>query len=420
EGYSRSPEQVAADSETEMDDENEKTDWEKAYRKLLADNPAIRQKVEKGQATREDIIAWMKSKAGGKMLAGKKTAGQNPKSKVTPKSKLPQESKDQMIKDQGLAELAEKLKQLVDAGKLSREEAGELYQAAAGSKGSGKGAEAGESSNQGVDWDKAYLELLEKDPAIRQKVENGMATREQVIQWMKREFKTGKGGGTKKNVEKNPSGKKMSLGKGAVNFYAIVVGRLRTKDFEVGEFTMQVDFVTSMYGNRWVKDELVGKVVTVSGVAGEFTDRLLQLKRGETLKVRSGSYDPNGGKPKLTFAPKFHVLERASPFKPEDYGVPPDGFRGFAGQLKGKIVEVGGYEVMLRVSEVTRTLESSRAREVGQISQKLVRISGFYGQHEKAFGDLRVGDVIEVGVAHRNPAYDEFSVTELLKKVESP
>ncbi|MEE2641694.1 MAG: PQQ-binding-like beta-propeller repeat protein, partial [Planctomycetota bacterium] len=47
EGYSRSPEQVAADSETEMDDENEKTDWEKAYRKLLADNPAIRQKVEK-------------------------------------------------------------------------------------------------------------------------------------------------------------------------------------------------------------------------------------------------------------------------------------------------------------------------------------------------------------------------------------
>lgn len=213
---------------------------------------------------------------------------------------------------------------------------------------------------------------------------------------------------------------KMGKGKGGkqdgkTNFYAIVIGKLKSKDIEIGEFTMEVDHVTSMYGNRWVKDEIVGKKVTVTGVSGEFRDNLLLIKRGETLKFRAGGYVADTKT--LTFAHKFHVLERAKPFKPEDYGVPPDAFRGFAGELQGKIVELGGFEITLQVAEVVKTTDESKAEDTSSIRGKLVRIAGFYDQHAEKFEELHADDLIRVGIRHRNPKHDEFTVAKVLEKV---
>jgi len=269
------------------------------------------------------------------------------------------------------------------------------------------------------DWDKAYEQLLKNSPALREKVKSGGATKEQIIAWMKQRDGGGKGKpGKGKGDKGGKDGKGGEKAAGGTNFYAIVIGRLKTKDVELGEFTMEVDHVTSMYGGRWVKDAIVGKQVKMTGVSGAFRDQLLELKRGETLKVRSGRYLVQDKKHLLTFAPKFHVLEKAKPFSPEEYGVPPKEFRGFQGVLEGKIVEVGGYEVTLRVASVAKEDAGSKATSAGAIKGKLVRLTGFYNQHEKAFKDLNIGDMIRVGARHASPSFDEFGVTEVLEKVQ--
>ncbi|MEO1994515.1 MAG: hypothetical protein ABGZ17_04495, partial [Planctomycetaceae bacterium] len=38
------------------------TDWDAAYEQLLRKNPEIREKVENGDATKQQIIAWMKKR----------------------------------------------------------------------------------------------------------------------------------------------------------------------------------------------------------------------------------------------------------------------------------------------------------------------------------------------------------------------
>ena len=262
------------------------------------------------------------------------------------------------------------------------------------------------ASREDIDWDAVYNKCLKSQPALRKKIESGGATKEQVIAWLKQ--KSGKQNGNGKTGSKSDNG-------GRVNFYAVVIGRLRSKDIELGEFTFEVDFVTSMYGNRWVKDKIVGRRIRVTGVSGPFIDKLLQIKRGDTLKVRSGSYI--AAENTLTFGPKFHVLERTTPFKPENFGVPPKEFRGFQGELTGTIVEAAGYEVLMSVS-AHEPGDENRAAKPDSILKKRVRIVGFYGQHRTLFEDLHEGDTIRVGVAHSNPTYDEFSVTDLLKKIE--
>ena len=254
-----------------------------------------------------------------------------------------------------------------------------------------------------VDWDAAYEKLLKTNAAVRNKVESGGATKKQVIAWLKQ-----------KNGAASMKGKP-GVERGIVNFYAVVIGRLKSKDIELGEFTFDVDHVSSMYGNRWVKDEIVGKTVKVTGVSGQFLDKLLQIKRGETLKVRSGSYLST--EKTLTFGPKFHVLERTTPFKPEDFGVPPKGFRGFRGELTGKIVEAAGYEVLLQVVAL-KPASGSKAAKADTIKGRRIRIVGFYNQHRDLFADLHEGDKIQVSVVHPIPGYDEFNVTDVLKKIK--
>ena len=320
-------------------------------------------------------------------------------------------------KSVNLEALGKRLKAAVAAGTMTEAEALAEYKKVSTGKTAGAKKDADGTDR---DWGKAYEELLKNSPELRQKVASGGATKEQVIAWLKQRGTGAKGKGDKGNGTKGKGGKGKGEGKtaGGANFYAIVIGRLKTKDIELGEFTMDVDHVTSMYSSRWVKDEIVGQEVAVTGVSGAFRDQLLQIKRGQTLKVRSGRYVSAGKKHQLTFAPKFHVLERAKPFTPDDYGVPPRDFRGFQGVLEGKIVEVGGYEVTLRVTAVNKEKESSQAASAKSITGKLVRLTGFYNQHEKAFKDLNLGDVIRVGARHADPSHDEFGVTDVLEKVK--
>jgi hypothetical protein len=186
---------------------------------------------------------------------------------------------------------------------------------------------------------------------------------------------------------------------------------LRSKDIELGELELDVDYVLS--DANWAKAAIVGKRVKLIGVSGPFLDNLLQVKRGETIKVRTGDY--NADTKVLGFGNKFQVLERTSPFSPEEFGVPPKDFRGFRGELTGKVVEALGYEVLLDVQE-SKTADDSEAKSAESILGKRIRIAGFYDEHRDTFADLHEGDMIRVGVAHQNPERDALNVTDVLSK----
>ena len=85
-------------------------DWESKYEKLLQSDPAVRQKVEDGQATKKEIIQWLKS----------------------------------------------------------------------------KGSQEDESQKRSkIDWDEKYKQFLQSDPDARRKLQNGEATRAQIIEYLK-------------------------------------------------------------------------------------------------------------------------------------------------------------------------------------------------------------------------------------------
>ncbi len=261
-----------------------------------------------------------------------------------------------------------------------------------------------------TDWDAVYEKLLKSNPAARRKIENGGATKEQVIEFLRqRAAKGGKG----KPPGKSATGSKPGARKGSVKFYAIVIGRLRSRDIELGELELDVDYVLS--DANWATKTLVGKRVKLVGVSGAFLDNLLAVKRGNTIKVRTGDYNHETNT--LGFGYKFQVLERTSPFRPEDFGVPPEEFRGFRGELTGKIVEALGYEVLLEVRE-SKPADDSKAKNAMSIHGRRIRIAGFYDEHRDAFADLHEGDMVRVGVAHHNPERDALNVTGLLKKLK--
>ena len=262
---------------------------------------------------------------------------------------------------------------------------------------------------------KADLEALGQ--RLKAAVDNGeMSVKEAVTTYQKAAAAAGikpEGKGKGKGA-----GKGKGRGKGNNDsFYAIIIGRLRSKDIELGEFSMEVDYVTSIYGDRKLKDTIIGKRVKVVGVSGPWLDKLLLMKRGQTLKLRSGTLTGTT----ISLSPKATVLERAEPFDPATYPVPPEEFRGFQGVLTGKIESKSdqGYDLTLRVSKVEQTLDGNQARKPESIVGRLMDMQGFYnGQYRETFDDLRIGDTIRVGAAHRVPETDVLEVIQELKKVE--
>ena len=255
----------------------------------------------------------------------------------------------------------------------------------------------------GKQFESQFSDLEKRDAVV---INLGEGTAQKMI--------TGKKGKKKgKSVAMRKGG-----GKGGfANFYSIVIGRLKSKDIELGEFTMEVDYATlNRYSSAWVKDEILAKPVKVAGVSGQFRDNLLLIKPGQTLKVRTSGYSSDSKT--LAFAHKFNVLERALPFSPDAHGVPPETFRGFRGVLRGKIVEVAGYEVLLRAEEILSLDDASTASDANSIKGKLVRINGFYNDHADKFSELQLSDIIRVSVRHANPIFDTFGVTDILELVE--
>jgi hypothetical protein len=358
-------------------------DWDAAYEELLKKDSGVREKIKNGDATKEDVIAWLKenSKTSGKKAATKK-AGTGKEKDSQPNGEL--------------VALRKKLAEFVRSGKLTKPQAMELWQTMAG---------PGKTKEKSVDWDAAYEDLLRKDAGLRAKIDSGMATKEDVIAWMKSQQKAG---GQSKKKGKGKQGARP----GSVNFYAIVIGRLRSKDIELGEMELDIDYVIS--DRTQLNSQLIGKRIKLVGIAGQFLDSLLQIKRGETLKVRTGDFNPETKQ--LGFGDKFQVLERTPPFKPENFGVPPKEFRGFSGELIGKVVEAAGYEVLLEVSEI-KPSGQNKATDAASIKGKRIRIAGFYRDHADAFGDLNTGDRIRVSTQHRNPQSDSVDVTDVLEKV---
>jgi hypothetical protein len=255
----------------------------------------------------------------------------------------------------------------------------------------------------GKQFESQFSDLEKRDAVV---INLGEGTAQKMI--------TGKKGKKKgKSVAMRKGG-----GKGGfANFYSIVIGRLKSKDIELGEFTMEVDYATlNRYSSAWVKDEILAKPVKVAGVSGQFRDNLLLIKPGQTLKVRTSGYSSDSKT--LAFAHKFNVLERALPFSPDAHGVPPETFRGFRGVLRGKIVEVAGYEVLLRAEEILSLDDASTASDANSIKGKLVRINGFYNDHADKFSELQLSDIIRVSVRHANPIFDTFGVTDILELLE--
>jgi hypothetical protein len=201
------------------------------------------------------------------------------------------------------------------------------------------------------------------------------------------------------------------------SFYSIVIGRLLTKDIEIGEFTMEVDYVTSIYGDRRLKETIMGKTVKVVGISGAWIDKLLLMKRGDTLKLRSGTLDGTT----ISLSPKATVLERADPFDQNTYPIPPEAFRGFQGVVVGRIESKSdqGYDLTLRVQKVEATLAGSKASKPASIEGRKMNMRGFFNEpFRSTFDDLSIGDTIRVGAAHRVPEIDALEVIDLLEKVD--
>lgn len=360
----------------------EKVDWEAAYQKLLESDPTVREKVEAGNATKDQIIAWMKQVKG--------------------KGTQPEKKKESVKQGEDLSKLKLRLQTLVESGKLTQEDADKLL---ATMKGNGSKTQKS-TAKVGEDWDAAYEKLLKDNPVIREKVESGDATKAQVIEFLK-----GKMGSA--DSKPGAKGTKTEGRKRGNNFYALVIGKLKSKDIEIGELEIEVDYVISERSQ--LNQDLVGQRLKLVGVSGKFLDDLLPIKRGETIKVRTGSYD--AAKNQLGFGYKFQVLERTDPFEPSAFGVPPEQFRGFNGTLTGKILESAGYEVLLEVAKAEPSASSDAEDEESIVGSRL-RIAGFFDQHKDAYDELKQGDKIRVSVSHPNIKSDAMTVTGLLEKID--
>ena len=322
--------------------------------------------------------------------------------------------KDKPIKVD-LDEYGQQLKKAVESGKMTESEAIAKYKEGVEAQ---KGGKATGSKKETKLAGKVDLQKLGEE--LKEAVESGKMTKDEAIaEYIKAgdSFGEGKGEGKVAGKGGGKGGNARGGGKGRPNFYSIVIGRLKSKDIELGEFTMEVDYATlNRHTSKWIKDEIIGKTVKVSGVSGQFRDNLLLIKKDQTLKVRTAGYLAESKT--LLFAHKFNVLEPALPFDPEAHGVPPKDFRGFEGGLQGKIIEVGGYEVLMEVEKVMSVGKGNKATVPNSIKGKRVRLAGFYPQYEKLFKELRPTDIIQIEARHQDAVFDMFQVQGELVKIE--
>ncbi len=225
----------------------------------------------------------------------------------------------------------------------------------------------------------------------------------------------------KKEAARPPVAKKTpdTLPKAALKFNGMLVGRLVAKDVEKGTFLINVDAVPRVWRNSKAEspNSLVGKNITVDGVFGKWLDVLLLVKEGETLECEA-RHDGGG---RLTFPGE--ALRKVAPFKPADYPALPEGFRGFAGAVSGKIVtkNTEHFEVIIQVDRVLDTWKGNAARKPESIVGKRIMVGGFW-QRKETYHKLKVGKQVEAGLKHISRQSNHLSLTEFIRdaKREEP
>lgn len=196
-------------------------------------------------------------------------------------------------------------------------------------------------------------------------------------------------------------------------FLGSLVGRLVTKDVEKGTLIINVDAVPRIWNKNKASNpkSVIGKNVAIDGIPNRLLDRLLLTKVGETVEV-AGRHD--GGNV-LTFPGE--LFRKVAPYKAEDYPVVPDGFSGFQGVITGKIVKKDPkmFGLIVKIEEIQRTWDKSRAKKPEVIVGKTIILSGFW-RRKDMYGGLKAGDRIESGVQHQVTGTDVVSVAEFVRK----
>ncbi len=191
------------------------------------------------------------------------------------------------------------------------------------------------------------------------------------------------------------------------------MGRVVTKDVEKGTLVINVDAVPRMWSKAKCENpkSVIGKNIAVDGVSGKFLDILLLARDGDTLELAAR----HDGGPGLTFPGE--LFRKTAPFRPEDYPVLPEEFRGFNGAVSGKIVKKssGKLELIVEIDQVLDTWKQNKAKKPDSIKGKQAMLTGFWRRKEQYHG-LKVGDRIEFGVQHPTTRSDHLSVAEFVRK----
>lgn len=205
------------------------------------------------------------------------------------------------------------------------------------------------------------------------------------------------------------------LPQGIRGFNGMIVGKLATKDVERGTFVVQVEAVPRVWRNNGAKNpkSVVGKTIQVSGVTGRFLDVLVVMRPGETVEFEC-KHDGD----RLVFPGE--LLRKVAPYKPEDYPVLPEEFRGFRGEVIADVIQKDPetFELIIKVTKVSKTWKENDAKNPESIEGKSMMLAGFWNRRE-AYHNLKVGDRINVGMQHIGRQSDHLTVAEAVRKVES-
>jgi hypothetical protein len=198
-------------------------------------------------------------------------------------------------------------------------------------------------------------------------------------------------------------------------FRGLIVGRLVDKDVEKGEFRVTIDHIARVWNNNKAKTakNSVGKTVGLEGLNGKFLDKLLVIKKGETLQF--GALDSGGKRLRVG-----ELFRKVAPFKATDYPQLPDKFRGFKGAVSGTVLKKDPetLELIVKATAVKDIWKENQAQDAKSILGKPFALTGFWRRRNE-FGKLKVGDMIEVGLNHPVPQSDHLVVAEFVRGSKS-
>ena len=195
-------------------------------------------------------------------------------------------------------------------------------------------------------------------------------------------------------------------------FMGLLVGRLVDKDVEKGTCSVKVDGIVTVFRNNKTKQpkSLVGKTVELEGLQDRFLDRLLLLKKGETLQF--GASGLEGAQMRV-----IEVFRKVGPYDPADYPEVTDGFRGFHGAVVGTVVkkDPSFMQLIVKLDSIRDTWDDNQAKTPKSMVGKPFLLWGFY-KYRKQFELIKVGDTIEVGLKHQQPQGNHLNIDRFVRK----